>query len=75
MIKKYSYILFIPMISVLSLSFLLIPGASGKTTSNYHTLVIGSNDYQALSKLRSTLNDEKVVAKVLHDKNGFNTIL
>ncbi len=42
---------------------------------NYHALVIGNNDYRHLPKLKTAVNDAKVVAEVLRDQYGFKTRL
>jgi len=37
----------------------------------YHALVIGNNDYRHLPKLRTAVNDAKIMAAILRDKYGF----
>ena len=75
MIKKYSYILFIPLISVLSLSFLLIPqvyaarGIAVNANDSLNNerriaLVIGNSAYKS-SPLRNPVNDATDMAAKL----------
>lgn len=42
---------------------------------NYRALVIGINEYRALPKLKTAINDAKVVASVLSDSYGFEVDL
>jgi hypothetical protein len=42
------------------------------STGKYYALVIGNNDYQYLSKLRTAVNDAQEVGKVLKGKFGFD---
>lgn len=39
----------------------------------YHALIIGNNDYPALPKLETPVNDALAVARILEDKYGFKT--
>ncbi len=41
-------------------------------TGKYYALIIGNNDYQHLSKLRTAVNDAQEVGKVLRDQLGFD---
>jgi len=41
----------------------------------YYALVIGINEYEHLTKLKSPLNDANDVASLLHDRYGFQTTL
>ena len=42
---------------------------------NFYALIIGNQDYQHLQKLGTPINDANAIAKVLHDRYGFNNNL
>lgn len=41
----------------------------------FYALIIGNNDYRYVNKLVTAVNDAKVVAQVLHDNYGYETIV
>ncbi len=41
----------------------------------YHALVIGNNDYRALPRLKTAVNDATIIKDVLKDKYGFQVTL
>lgn len=41
----------------------------------YYALIIGNNEYQSYSKLKTAANDARKVEKILREKYGFNTKL
>ncbi|MBF0396725.1 MAG: caspase family protein [Desulfobacterales bacterium] len=45
------------------------------STGKYFALVIGNNNYQYLSKLKTAVNDAREIAKTLREKYGFETKL
>jgi len=48
---------------------------SGIEFGNYHALIIGNNEYQNLTNLRTAANDARSVAALLQDEYGFNVTL
>jgi hypothetical protein len=42
---------------------------------NYHSLVIGNNDYRLLPRLETAVNDAKEVARLLREQYGFKVTL
>lgn len=50
-------------------------GERTTTFGDYHALVIGINDYRSLPKLRTAVNDAKVVADILVRDYGFDVEL
>lgn len=42
---------------------------------NYHALVIGNNNYQHVTKLKTAVKDAKAVAKLLREKYKFEVVL
>ena len=77
MIIRYSYILFIPLISILSLSFLAIPQVYAErgisVTERRIALVIGNSAYKS-SPLRNPVNDATDMAEKLR-RLGFQVSL
>ncbi|MFK7891164.1 MAG: caspase family protein [Granulosicoccus sp.] len=41
----------------------------------YHALIIGNNNYESLSKLRTAVNDGRAMERLLREKYGFTTQL
>ena len=61
------------------LAFLVTATAQGKAVASsfgrYHALVIGIQNYQYLTKLKTPLNDAREIARILRYKYGFEVTL
>ena len=51
------------------------PAEAGIDLGRYHALVIGSDDYQTLPRLRTAVADAREVESLLRTRYGFNTTL
>jgi len=46
---------------------------AGLHLGKFHALIIGNDDYKALPRLKTPVNDARSVARLLHDRYGYTT--